>query len=163
MNDLAEEVERVLSRFGLDLRQPVEVIMQTLLDWARVLYRQVSEAWGGNSQSAPGGQQGAAQEKAPPSGATRPSATGPSGARGGATPGNTQGAAGGPSRPADANRAASAAAQKHSKGKEDKALDAELASLKRRVRSDLAAGRPTGRPPTLEEQLAALKERLGKK
>ncbi len=157
MNDLAEEVERVLSRFGLDLRQPVEVIMQTLLDWSRMLYRQVSEALGGNSTTTPGAQQGAAEETAQPAGGTRASATGSSGVRQGAA----HGEAGGP-RPAVGAHAKSSAAPKSSRRKDDKALDDELASLKRRVRSDLAAGRPTGRPPTLEEQLAALKRRLGK-
>ncbi len=41
LEDLLRDVEGRLRAFGLDLRQPVEVLLEMMLDWAREIYRQV--------------------------------------------------------------------------------------------------------------------------
>jgi curved DNA-binding protein CbpA len=39
LRDILKEAERSLSKFGIDLRQPADVVLEELLDWARALYR----------------------------------------------------------------------------------------------------------------------------
>jgi hypothetical protein len=39
VEDIVEDVESLLSRFGLDLRTPAEVVWDTLLGWARRVFR----------------------------------------------------------------------------------------------------------------------------
>jgi curved DNA-binding protein CbpA len=44
-DELLRDVESLLGRFGLDLRQPLERLLETLLDWARALFREVAGVW----------------------------------------------------------------------------------------------------------------------
>jgi curved DNA-binding protein CbpA len=51
--DLLHDAEALLARFGLDLRQPFEQLLEALLDWARALFREVAGAW--NAHEGPAG------------------------------------------------------------------------------------------------------------
>jgi curved DNA-binding protein CbpA len=44
-DELLRDVESLLGRFGLDLKQPLERLLETLLDWARALFREVAGVW----------------------------------------------------------------------------------------------------------------------
>lgn len=52
LDDLLRDVERLLRPFGLSLRRPFEELLEALLDWARALFREVSEAWERGAEAA---------------------------------------------------------------------------------------------------------------
>jgi len=52
LREILKEAEHSLSRFGMDLRQPADVVLEELLDWARALYRDLV---GAVRRSRPGG------------------------------------------------------------------------------------------------------------
>jgi curved DNA-binding protein CbpA len=52
LHDILNEAEHSLSKFGLDLRQPTEVVLEELLDWARALYRDLAGAVRGKDDPA---------------------------------------------------------------------------------------------------------------
>ena len=134
LEELLQDVEALLGRFGLALRPPFEALLEALLDWAREVFRQVSQAWEG--------------EGAEPGPERTPHAEG---AAAGARPHSTRRPAGG-ARPGAAGSppAADAAAR----------VQAELAALRARVRQGGMASGPAG--PSVEEELRRIKERLGK-
>jgi curved DNA-binding protein CbpA len=51
-NSLLSEVEGLLGKFGLDLKQPAERLLETLLNWARALFDDFLAAW--NEEGAQG-------------------------------------------------------------------------------------------------------------
>ena len=57
-NSLVSEVESLLGKFGLDLKQPAERLLETLLDWAKALFEDFLAAW--NEEDAPAAPRGAA-------------------------------------------------------------------------------------------------------
>jgi curved DNA-binding protein CbpA len=62
-NDLLHDVEDLLGQFGLNLKQPLAELLESLLEWALALFRQVS---------GDGGASGRTGRERPPSGARRP-------------------------------------------------------------------------------------------
>lgn len=114
LEELLQDVEELLGRFGLDLRQPFEQVLESLLDWARELFRGVMQAWEEAGEAEEGGHtaRGAsAAEK------------GTSAGVGHRRPEDKGGGAGG-----EANRAADRAA-------EERKIEAELEALKRKTRN----------------------------
>ncbi len=61
LDELLHDVERLLGRFGLDLRQPFDELLDALVAWAQQVFRQVLEAW-----------EAAGEEEAPASTAQAP-------------------------------------------------------------------------------------------
>ncbi|HUJ76590.1 MAG TPA: DnaJ domain-containing protein [bacterium] len=114
LHDLVRDLDDLLTRFGLGLRQPWDRVVKDLLDWARSVFQE---------GTAPRGRSRAQ---------TQPGATAK---RQNARPATQEGQAA------------------------DAALEAELEALRRQVRS---GRRPTSRAPTLDEELAELKRRLGR-
>ena len=43
-DDLLGDVEDLLGRFGLSLKQPFEVLLERLMEWAREIFKGVLEA-----------------------------------------------------------------------------------------------------------------------
>lgn len=141
LDDLLRDVESLLGRFGLNLRQPFEELLEALLDWARGVFRQVMEAWEAGDGSGRGSEGG--------------------GAAGGSheVPGAGQ-AAGGQARQESPSEGARRRAARPDAAAEAAALQAELDALKGRVRRrGPAAGAGA---PSVEEELRRLKRRLGK-
>jgi curved DNA-binding protein CbpA len=145
LEDVVQDVEELLSRFGLDLRSPVEVVWDTLLTWARRIFR----------------------DTAPPEPTPRPKPRPPT------EPHRRTQAP--PQPPPRAKRRATfrdeaedaVFRELHSEPSvdrraEDLELERDLADLKRTVGNTPKGNRRASRAPTVEEELAALKERMGK-
>jgi curved DNA-binding protein CbpA len=124
MREILREAEQSLAKFGLNLRQPVDVAMEELLDWARALYRDLVGAARGTTLTA-----------TPPPRPAKPSGRPQEFPR--------------PAGPARAERAADSL--------NELAVERELEQIKRGVSRG-----GTKRPPTLDEELAALKRQHGK-
>jgi molecular chaperone DnaJ len=145
LEDVVQDVEDLLARFGLDLRTPVEVVWDTLLTWARRIFRDT------------------APPEPPPRAKPRPR-TEPH-TRTQAPPQPPPRA---PRKPTFRDEAEDAvfreidADPSVERQAEDLELERDLADLKRTVRSTPKGDRPAGRAPTVEEELAALKGRMGK-
>ena len=114
LEELLQDVEDLLGRFGLDFRQPFEQVLESLLDWARELFRGVMQAWE---------EAGEAEEGGHPARGASAGAKGTSAEAGRPRPGETGASAG-----RAANRAADRAA-------EERKIEAELEALKRKTRS----------------------------
>ncbi|MBI4084007.1 MAG: J domain-containing protein [Candidatus Lambdaproteobacteria bacterium] len=129
LDNLLRDSERILARFGLDLRQPFERLIEALLAWARDLYA---------AATAPG-----AEAHPPPQ---------PSPARG-------EGERRHRAAPAEerAMRGTRPGARPQTAAGADSELEAELAALKRGRRAGSASGAAAGRqdPPTGSRQAAA--------
>jgi curved DNA-binding protein CbpA len=155
LEDLLRDVEGLLGRFGLNLRQPFEELLDGLLDWAKALFRQVLESWEG-AEPPPGGR---------PTGAPRPEpGRAGSGARAGADPAQdgprtkTAGGGSGAHRP-ESGPAGEPGARAGRRAAETD-LVAELEALRQRVKR--RPGGPSLDPDNVEAELRALKERLRK-
>lgn len=129
-HDLLGEVKNLLAEFGLDLRQPLEKLLERLTAWARDIFQEVT----GEKEQAP------AREPPRPEPRKRKSKEQKSAGAG----------------KAGAGKAGAATNQKH--GGTDPELDAELAALKKRARKGKArkARKPSGEEET-EEELRRLK------
>ena len=164
VEDIVQDVESLLARFGLDLRTPIEVIWDTLLDWARRIFRDTEPVKPGRPKPEPSFRAKPRRPKAEASSEEPPRAKSPpppkppprrrSSFRDNAEDAVFREV---PSEPSVDRRA------------EDLELDRDLADLKRRMResgrADAAgASKPHPKPsPTPEdEELAALKRKLGK-
>lgn len=135
LDDLLADVESLLGRFGLSVRPPFEALLDSLLDWAREVFRRVVDAWEAGAGDSPSPGDSAAGAGRARGGTERP---GPAAAAG-RGPRAGRGEHAGP-KAADAER-----------------VREELDALRRRVRS-----RPTGQTD-VEDELRRLKERLGRK
>jgi hypothetical protein len=141
LRDILREADQALFRFGLDSRPPAEVAVEELLDWAKALYRDLVGAVIGFP---PVGHRGAA-----PDAGTRAPGTGSSRAKGRD--------AGGPPAPGA--------------GYSELSVERELEQIKRRIQGGVrggaqrgrAPGSGTARAPTVDDELADLKRRHGKK
>ena len=148
LDDLIHDVEDLLGRFGLDLKLPIELIFEELLQWAMKSFERVFDSWltaertGQNPAGTPsGGETAGGPSTRPRQGAD--GAHGPTSRRGKPAP----------RRDRPAPRRATG-----------KAVEQELADIKRRVRAGMRARKRTtrGRSP-VEEELSRLKERSQKK
>ncbi|HKI99790.1 MAG TPA: J domain-containing protein [bacterium] len=108
LNELLRDMEGLLGRFGLDLRTPLEALLDALMDWARAIYREVLVEGAGTGGAT----------KAPPRGAR-------AGAKGAAARDTTAGH-GGERRDSHADRRAARAA-------EADGVEEELSRLKERM------------------------------
>ena len=113
LEELLQDVEELLGRFGLDLRQPFELALERLLDWAQELFRGVMQTWE---------EAGEAEEGGHTARGASAGAKGTSAGAGRRRPGDEGGSAEGA-----ADRAADRAA-------EERKIEAELAALKRKPR-----------------------------
>lgn len=137
-----KDVENLLGKFGLDMRQQFGEMLDTALDWALSVFMDVvsaldvAEKKQERTTQAPPGEQPAGEQ---------PRQNSPPGERSSHPPGDG----------AEAGNAA---------GQAEPSLDDELAALKKQVRSsgDLRRGRaPT--PESVEEALQQIKERAKNK
>jgi curved DNA-binding protein CbpA len=142
LRDILKEAEQSLSRFGLDSRPPAEVAVEELLDWAKALYRDlVGAVTGSTAAAAPDAGTGAPGSGAPWTGSSRTMA-----------------------REAGAQPAPGA-------GYSELSVERELEQIKRRIQGGVrggaqrgrAPGSGTARAPTVDDELADLKRRHGKK
>ncbi len=136
MDELLRDVERLLGRFGVSLRQPFDELLEALLQWAKTVFRQALEAWedAGAAPQSPAGNDGSRSRDSPddPTAGQRSARAGDRTARG--------------SRPSGA------------RGGDAAAVEAELRRLKQRVRE--RGTRPGGGEPPLEAELRRLKDKL---
>ncbi|MCZ6749237.1 MAG: J domain-containing protein [SAR324 cluster bacterium] len=152
LDELLREVETLLGRFGLDLKQPVERLLDELLNWAREIFRQVSGAWAPAGQGAPSGSRRTAGS-ARSSGQAASSARGAGSSEDNATGGKRRGGAG-----KTGGTAPNAGA-----GDGGQAVETELKELKRRAQNRPARDRNASTMPhSVDEELKRLKRRLGK-
>jgi curved DNA-binding protein CbpA len=156
LEDLLREVESLLGRFGLGLRQPFEELLEALLEWARAVFRQVAEAWD------------AAGEEEPPPQRERPAGPRPAQGAGRATTRSGTDRARADDRAGDRakNRAKNRAGSGGRPGSRARAhpdVEAELRALKEKL-----GGRPRARgpeadsPQDVEAELRRLKRKLGR-
>lgn len=138
LREILQEVEQSLSKFGLDLRQPTEVVLEELADWARSLYRDLVGA-------VRNAQVGSEPEDPPRPSGRPPRPSGP--------------------RRGEAGHAhvSSAHAGRNAQEREDQpthelAVERELEQLKQGVRTGTSPRRPT-----IDEELAELKRQRGSK
>jgi curved DNA-binding protein CbpA len=151
---IRRDAEQSLAAFGLDLRLPGEATLDSLLDWARGLYRDLAgavrpgaatphrrQSASAGARSEQRGSAGAGPRPQP----DREASEAPHPSRHGRVASSARSAAG----PADTS---------------DPDIERELARLKREVRrGSRSATRNAGRAPTLDEELAELKRRHGRK
>jgi curved DNA-binding protein CbpA len=72
-SSLLSEVENLLGKFGLDLKQPAERLLETLLGWARALYEDFRAAW---HEEGPSSTRGAKPDFSKPGASSRGPAAG---------------------------------------------------------------------------------------
>ncbi|HEX7926226.1 MAG TPA: J domain-containing protein [bacterium] len=161
LDEIIDDVETLLGRFGLDLRTPVEVIWDTLLAWARRLFRDTEPPEAARPRAKPRAQphfRSKAPPREPPPRPEPPPKPPPSSSarrrssfRDGAVDAEFREIH---DEPTVDQRA------------EDLELERELADLKRGKRDSGASGpspsTPKSRPSPEDEELAALKRKLGK-
>ena len=151
---IRRDAEQSLAAFGLDLRLPGEATLDSLLDWARGLYRDLAGAVRPGAATPHRRQSAAAGARSDPRGS----------AGAGPRPQPDREASEAP-HPSRHGRAASSA--RSAAGPADTCdpdIERELARLKREVRrGSRSATRNAGRAPTLDEELAELKRRHGRK
>lgn len=136
MDELLRDVERLLGRFGVSLRQPFEELLEALLQWAKTVFRQALEAWD-DAGAAP--QSPAGDDDSRPRDGPDDSTAGQRSARAG-------------------DRTARGSGPSGAGGSDAAALEAELRRLKQRVRE--RGTRPGGGEPPLEAELRRLKDKL---
>lgn len=157
LDELLREVETLLGRFGLDLKQPVERLLDELLNWAREIFRQVSGAWAPAGQGAPPGSRRTAGS-ARSSGQTASPAGSAGSSEDDATGGKRRGGAG-----KTGGTAPNGGTGDGGTGDGGQAVEAELNELKRRAQNRPARDRNAGTMPhSVDEELKRLKRRLGK-
>ncbi len=148
VGQIRREAEQSLAAFGLDLRLPAEAALEQLLVWARGLYRDLAEAVRPNARTP------RARQK-PARGPARPEPDSHADAHSRPRPERTQA----PHSPRQ-TRAARDTDARSAAGPDDPAIESELARLKRDLRS---GGRRPSRAATVDDELAELKRKHGRK
>ena len=153
--DLLRDVEDLLQGFGLDPKQPFEALLDSLLEWAKALFRQANEAWerAGKSEAESAGT-GNTRSKASAERAGKKSSEAPRASGTGKAASDTGKSAGGAGKPDGGAGKSPGAAQ-------DESVKKELNRIKKEVRQGRRAQASPGED--LDAELKNLKEHLQKR
>jgi len=135
---LLNDVDEMLAGFGIDLKQPMERMIEALLDWARQVFENAIETW----IAAERAQSHTDPKHQSPVGEDRPRPAGP----------------GQHAREKEARRPKATTSRASGK-----AVEEELAAIKQRVRAGFRSRHPaTGNSASVEAELRTIKSKKGK-